>query len=241
MTGWTVTTSEGLKERVGLAEMIVNGDTGPVYEDRLEKVETVSAALSEAKKEISILEEVNSSEYQSMNLDYRLAQTKVDSLNAVLSTLQERLTLLFGESINGDSQAEAQATLERTSAAVVETRKELATLENEMGYDRLAVDLNYKIAQEKVDNLNERMEGLIQNLSLLQGERAVPSEITGYLVAGKPGIPYPVLPERPPAFNILMMGAIVGAVIAWAMMNRRWIVKGMPSSGTAKPDEDEEE
>jgi len=240
MTGWTETSGGEVKRTVGLAEMIVNGDTGPVYENKLEKVETVSTALAEAKKEIAVLE-VNSSKHLAMNLDYRLAQTEVDTLNAVLSQLHERLTLLSGEMIDGDNGSGAQEAFDRTSAALAEARKELAIMEKEMGYDRLAIDLNYRIAQEKVDNLNNRMEALIQKLSLELEERTVPSEITSYLVAGKSGPPYPVLPERPQPLNILMMGAIAGAVIAWAILNFRWIAKGMPSSSTPKSDEDEKE
>ena len=124
---------------------------------------------------------------------------------------------------------------------LAEARKGLAALENNLGYDRLAVDLEYQVAQEKVDNLSERMEGLTDRLSLLIGENVEKSEVTGYLVAAKPSMPYPLLPERPSAKNTLMMGAIAGIAIAWGLLNFKWISKGMPSSSQARTKEEDEE
>jgi hypothetical protein len=188
----------------GLSEMIANGiTTGKVYDNIVEKVEIVSAALAEAKKELATLENNEAEQLANLavNLDYRLAQIKADTLNAVMLTLQERLNLLSRESISGDKQSDAQVAFERTSIALAEARKELVLLESQLGYDRLAMDLDYQVAQEKVDNLNVRMEALTYNLSLLQGGRIDPSEITGYLVAGKSTIPYPVVPGRRQARN----------------------------------------
>lgn len=225
----------------GLVELMADGVTqGTVYENVMEKIEAVSVALAEAKKEIAVFDS-NPGENLVKNLDYRLTQIKVDALNAELVILQERLTLLSRESINRDSQSDTQAAFERTSVALAETRSELKILESQVGYDQLAIDLNYQVAKEKVDNLNDRMEDLARKLSLLLGERAEPSDITGHLVAGKPSIPYPVLPERPQARNTLLMGAIIGIAGAWVLINWRWIAKVMLSSSTAKPDEDEKE
>jgi hypothetical protein len=34
-----------------------------------------------------------------------------------------------------------------------------------------------------------------------------------------------------------MMGAIIGVVIGWVILNIRWIAKGMPSSDTSKKED----
>jgi hypothetical protein len=75
-------------------------------------------------------------------------------------------------------------------------------------------------------------------LGSLVGNTTDSSEITGYLVAGKPIKPIPIIPERPGAMNTLMMGAIIGAIVSWILLNIRWIAKGMPSSPSKKEEED---
>ena len=226
---------------IGLAEMIVDGiNSGTVYENRIKEVETTSEALAESRRELNNLE-TQMGRNSPSTLEYRLAQINVDILSSELSALQERLALLGTVSVTGENPVDMQSDITKIAAALSETKNELTILEEQLGYDRLAVDLDYQVAQEKVDNLNEKLEDLTSKLSSLVGEHIEASEITGYLIAGKPSIPFPLLPERPKASSTLMMGAIGGIVAAWVILNFRWIVKGMPTSSPSKPDEDEKE
>jgi hypothetical protein len=237
MTGWAEDTPIGTEKKMGLAEMITNGiTTGTEYRERLEQIQTVSAALAEARREIAAIDN-DSSGNLTMSRDYRLAQFKVDTLNAELSTLQERLNLLSSQSVNGNSQLDTQTAFDKVSVALAEAKEGLATLESQLGY----TDLDYRIAQDKVNNLDNELANLTTKLSSMLTENVDSVEMTDYFVMGNPSIPIPVLPERVRARNVLMIGAIVGVGGAWVALNFRWIAKGMPSSSMAKPDELEEE
>jgi hypothetical protein len=155
--------------------------------------------------------------------------------------LQERLALLAPARVIEEDPADTQSDINKIATALSQSRNELATLENQSGYDRLAMELDYKVAQEKVDNLNSRLRDLNEQLGSLIGGITKSQEIGDYLAVGSPSMPTPVLPERIRLRNLLMIGAILGISIAWAILNFRWITKGMPPTSTVSRNEDEEE
>ncbi len=244
MTGYTQVGGTTQTSVIGLAEMIANGDTSSTeYTNALKKIETTSKALDDAKKELNNLQNQSTQDQKPASPDYQIAQIKVDTLNAQNSVLQEKMRQLYQQILaeeQGGEQLDLQSVFNKTSAALAEAKKKLSDLESQLGYDRLATDLDYKIAQDKVNNLNTRLEDLTQQLGSLVGGNVNPTE-TDYLVAGNPTIPSPVLPARGRARNALIMGAIIGIVAAWGMLNYKWITKSLFSSGTAKPDGDGEE
>jgi hypothetical protein len=227
VTGGTVT--------IGLAEMITNGDTSsPEYLSTLAKVEVAISALSEAKKELTAL---NRSDKITNKLEYQIAQIKLDTLNSELSSLWNKLSTLTRESINGDGQGNTQQAFSKIAAALVQTKNELAALEKKLGYDRMSAELDKKVTQDKVSNLNTTLENLTLQLSSLAGDNGNSAQIN-YLTAGEPSVPVPVLPQRAGTKTLLIF-ILVGIVGGWALLNFKWIAKGMPSSSMTKQDEDE--
>jgi len=224
-----------------LVSLIVRDITsGWEYDKIYKNLERISDALAEAEKELADMKAQFSTRYLVLELEYEAAKSKFENLNRTLASLTEKLN----RSRSGEQYfVESKRAFERTSEALAEVRNELSILEAQIrGPGVYSVeDLDYQIAQTKFENLNRELAGLTGKLSLLLGGNVKPAEITGYLVAGNPSMPTPALPERMRARNALMMGVIAGVVIAWALLNFRWIAKGMPLSGTAKPDEDEEE
>ena len=224
-----------------LVSLIVRDITsGWEYDKIYKNLERISDALAEAEKELADMKAQFSTRYLVLELEYEAAKSKFENLNRTLASLTEKLN----RSRSGEQYfVESKRAFERTSEALAEVRNELSILEAQIrGPGVYSVeDLDYQIAQTKFENLNRELAGLTGKLSLLLGGNVKPAEITGYLVAGNPSMPTPVLPERIRARNALIMGVIAGVVIAWALLNFRWIAKGMASSGTAKPDEDEEE
>lgn len=232
----------GDDQTTGLADMIARGvTTGTTYKETVEKVETASAALSEARRELAILESQSIINNSAEDLEYQLAQDEVNALNMELSVLQDRLTALSREIIVKENQPDTQEAFERTSAALAEARKELTLLASQPGNEHLSKDLEYRVLQQKIDTLNSELATLTEKLSSLLGDNIDTEEITGFLVVGRPSIPLPVIQERIRGRNALMMGGIIGLCGAWVALNFRWITKGMPSSNAPKHREEEEE
>jgi ABC-type phosphate transport system auxiliary subunit len=239
MTGYTETQGNTQTHVTGLAEMIANGDTTSAdYIYRQKKVETISNALAEAKKELASVTSQETPDL-STNADYQIASIKVETLTAELTTLQDNLGKLYQQILDEEraDQTDLQTAFSKSSEALASAKTEFSDLEKQLGYDHLAADLNYKIAQDKVDNLDTRLTDLTKQLGDLVGNTSYSSD-ADYLIAGNPTIPSPVLPERGRARNTLIMGAVIGAIVGWGILNFRWIAKGMPSSSTP-PSQDE--
>jgi len=227
-----------------LAEMIANGNTsGPVYLNALKKVNTISQALADAKKELSNLQIQTAQNPASPSSEYQIAQMRIDTLNVQQSVLSKKLSQLYQQIVNlegQDTQAIAQSLFTQTSVALAEAKRDLADLENQLDYDRLASDLDIKIAQDKVTNFSNRLQVLTQQLGTLVGSN-IDSLVTDYLVAGNPSYPSPVLPVRAKAKDTLMMGAVAGIIIAWVLLNLKWIIRQLSSLGASDSNHDETE
>jgi hypothetical protein len=238
MAGYTQT---GGVYVAGLAEMISNGDTtSKEYTTAVSKVEATSKALVEAKNERSNILNQSSQNQTISNPDYQVLQIKISTLNAQQTTLRAKIAQLYQQLLNSegkDTQAEAQALFSNTNLALIQAKKDRDAMEKKLGYNRLSSNLDVKIAQDKVDNLNSRLETLTKQLGSLVGGNANLLQ-TDYLVAGNPSHPFPVLPERARAKNTLMMGAIFGVVLAWGALNNKWIIKSIRGLGSSKPQEE---
>jgi hypothetical protein len=233
----------GTAGTTGLTQLIAAGITSGIeYENIMLEIETTAKALAEAQMEYDDL--VNNTNESSLatNLDYQIAQIKVDMLTSELQALQDKLIPLYTQIINlndENGQSDSQIAFDRISVALAEAKKELETLEYQLGYDPLVAGTDLGLAQEKVNTLNSRLTELTDQLGTLIGEDTESLE-TGYLVAGNPSVPSPVLPERSRARNTLLTGAIAGVIIAWVIMNFRWLIKLISPSSPAKPEDEEE-
>lgn len=225
-----------------LTNMIARGATSSqLYEDTQEDVERASTALVEARMALIILENQVTFAHLEVAQDYRFAQAKVETLNKTLNALSERLILLSPTGVGGDNPLDAQLAFTRTSTALAEARRELIILESQENTKNSGKGLDYQVARATLATLKNEMGILTEKLSLLLGNNFEPEEITGYLVAGNPSIPIPVLPERVRARNALMWGVIIGLGGAFVLLNYRWIAKGMPASSPDLHGEDDEE
>lgn len=227
----------GTETQVGLTQMILDGiDSGIEYENLMLEIETAAAALAEAQAELDTLTNQNE-ESTNTSVEVQLAQLKVDTLTAEMTSLQENLASLYTQII--DSGNGSQLDFDRISIALAEARQELETLEEQLGFDRLAADTELAIAQEQVTNLNTRLTELTDQLTSLIGSTDTTLE-TGYLVTGNPSVPAAVMPQRSRARNTLLTGAIVGIVIAWVILNFRWLVALVSPSTRPKTEEEQE-
>jgi hypothetical protein len=233
----------GTTETTGLTQLIAAGITSGIeYENIMLQIETTAEALAEAQMEYDELVSDTSQSSLSTNLDYQIAQIKVDTLTSELQALQDKLIPLYTQIINlneGNGQSDNQIAFDRISVALAEAKKELETLEYQLGYDPLEAGTNLELAQEKVNTLNSRLTELTDQLGTLVGEDNESLE-TGYLVVGNPSVPSPVLPERSRARNTLLTGAIAGVIVAWVIMNFRWLINLISPSNPAKPEDEEE-
>ena len=224
---------------MGLSQLIANGvSSGVEYNSIMLQIEYTAEALAEAQREYDLL--VNqSSEALSKSLEYRLAQIKIDTLNIELTALQERLATLYAQIINIEDGGEsAQSKFETISLALREAKKELETLENQLGYDSLAVDMEFIVIEDKIENFNGQLDTLTTQLGALIGDNVETLE-SGYLVAGNPSIPIAVLPPRAQARNTLIMGAILGIAVAWVVLNFTWLKRSMVPGGARPQDEED--
>ncbi len=221
-----VDTTTGLPV-MGLAEMIANGvSTGSAYEDAKKKLATTSEALSSDKKQLAILESQVSEEQLTLGLEIKLAQATLDNLNVEFTTLLQRLNELASQDTSGNTQAD----FERTSAALAQARQEMATLQATLVGTQLPQDLDYQVAQARIDTLNNELTVLNNSLSTTMVSTGEASTAINSLAVGNPSIPEIVFPERVKARNALAIGALLGMIIAWAILNRQWLKKAFVSS-----------
>ena len=123
---------------------------------------------------------------------------------------------------NAGSSTSTTDLFDETSLELKKAKDDLNSLLVQSGYNPDAEELELQIAQDKVKNLNSRLNDLTEELSNSVGTSA--PILTDYLVTGSPTAPTVVLPERTRARNVLMAGALFGAIIAWAALNYKWLM-----------------
>jgi len=106
----------------------------------------------------------------------------------------------------------------------------MATLQATLVGTQLPQDLDYQVAQARIDTLNNELTVLNNSLSTTMVSTGEASTAINSLAVGNPSIPEIVFPERVKARNALAIGALLGMIIAWAILNRQWLKKAFVSS-----------
>ena len=212
----------------GLAEMIATGTTtGTAYEIAKYQLDTTSQALANDRKQLAVLESNANKNQVQLSLDIRIAQAELDTQNARLAVLLEDLQSLTYES-------DATNNLEKydkTSTALSKARQELAALEIKLTGTQLPQNLDYQVAQSRIDTLNNELSVLNDSLSSTFVSTGGALAAIDSLAIGNPSVPEVLFPDRVKARNALAIGAILGILIAWAILNYRWLGKVLTSSG----------
>ena len=231
----------GTAQETGLTQLIIDGTTsGPIYNDLMNKIETTSQALAEAKGEYDLIISATMPQSTVISPEYQLAQMKVGILTNELADLEEELSAIYTQMITLNSEnGDIESAYNNTLVALNQAKEERETLENQLEYDRLYSDIEYQITQDKINNLNRQVVSLNDELGSLVGDN-VESIDTRYLVVGNPSTPTVLLPQRDRARDIIIMGAIAGVVLAWILLNFRWLWRTL-SYKSPSADVDEEE
>jgi chromosome segregation ATPase len=211
----------------GLSQLIASGITaGATYDNLMNKIEIVAEELAEAQLEYDQLTATQN--LADMSIEYQVTMIKIETYTAELNALQEKLAALYTQMINMENGQSSHSDLDRISAALSEIKQELESLEIQLGYDRVYAEAEINNAQDRVNTLSTRLNDLNGELAVLISDiENAESLETGYLVAGNPSNPISVLPERAQARNTLIMGAILGVVVAWLILNFRWIIHSL--------------
>ena len=231
MMGYTITSGTIQTQVSGLAEMIVRGNTtGPEYTLALQRIEAASVAMAEAQKQKALLVSQTSAGNlsESEYFEYQIAQIKINALNQQRTSLIEKLGQLTLQRNINENQQSIQVTFEKTSAALVEARKEMADLESQGSDTSSSEELEIKFAQLKIDGLNQELVMLNTNLSSLIADSISTSSITNYLSVGKPSTP--IYETSIKLSTGLIIGVILGIVIAWMILNFKWLTRSISKS-----------
>jgi hypothetical protein len=199
-----------------------NGETARATQTSLGKIST---ALSDAKKQLAVLQAEAIINQELSNTDYVSGKARVNDLTGKLTAIMEKQGYL-----------DAQAKFEITSIALASARQEQA-LAMARNSTTLESNVEYQAASGKVESLNNQLTLLNQKLGTSVVEGTATPLVDYSLAVENASVPIPVLPARAKARNALMMGAIIGIGVSWALLNRRWFAKGM-SSQPEKEDED---
>jgi len=218
-----------------IAVLIGQGESDAAIETVQEDIERLGSAIVVNREELANIESQWSGEGLTENLNYQLAQADIANLDIEIYALRERLVSLVNESALEEYEQDIQASFKKTSAALAEARNELANLENQWIGESLAENLDYQIAQTRVDNLNRELELLNDRLSSILVSNGDASEEIDFLAVGNPSMPAPVFPMR--LRTALMLGIVVGVGGAWVVLNFRWLTK----IGASSPEDEEDE
>ncbi|MFA5309033.1 MAG: hypothetical protein WC370_06055 [Dehalococcoidales bacterium] len=228
---------------VGLVTMIAQGmtESDPQYATALNLINQTSESLVKARQDVAVLQSrITDSTDLVLSQDYLLAQAKVDNLRAQLSDTTNKLASLTLQSTAGLGQLTLQQSFDLTSVALTDARSQLAELESSHANSAyVSADLDYQLAQAKVDTLTSQLGSLTASMTALVASDVDTVGITDSLVAGNPSIPVPVLPEKIRMRNALMIGAILGIVLAWGILNWKWIRKSVFAKPAIAEKEDE--
>jgi hypothetical protein len=214
----------------GLAGLIAVGADQSAVNSTMLSVQAVGDELAKAKRELDTMK--NNADYSNLdnNLDYQLAQDKVTTLENSLASLRNKLSVLNSQRTSGQQQSETKAAFDRTSIALAQAKQELADVSGTSSEDYLKNSLEYQVAQSKVDTLNDQLSTLNDKLSSTLVASIETSNTVDYLAVGNPSIPSLVFPSRMRIRNALLVGAILGALIAWIILNFRWLRKTLFTS-----------
>lgn len=189
----------------------------------LREIDTVTVAVVEAETELAGIRVQATGEDLANDAEYLALEAQLSALEIELGQRVAEMANIIAEGTGGKEYTAALGAIDRTSKALSEARSRLNEMEAGASVGHLEEDLDYLAARTKVDSLNRRLSTLTSQLtgSLVEGQ---PSGIAlDYLAVLQPSPPTPVPPERIRGRNAVMMGAILGLGLAWAVLNRRWV------------------
>ncbi len=200
------------------------------YQDTLKAIETTKAALLDAQQELNAIAPDGIDSSLENNPTYVMLTAKIKALQAQLDKLTPGLADIIaqGTDTNDEFANSLVAAIEKTSAALVEAQKELAILEMQSTENSSSLSLDYKLAQDKVENLSKQLTSLNEKRDSLLVSSVDASTITDYLVIGNPSVPGP--PSSLKLNTTILVGALIGIIIAWVVLNFRWFTKGASTS-----------
>jgi hypothetical protein len=239
ISGYDITSTNGVVHVMGLAEMIADGLTGPVYDDLLAQVEETSSSLANLRKQLTLIEIELEDENSMLAVDLQIIQAEIESHNEELSILLDSLPPVTGSAYEV-SLRELRAAYDRTSVALSDARKELRLLDIEgKSVEMESIELDYRMAQAKVDNLYMELATINDTLSSLLVGEVTSTEIENLLAIGVPEMPTPVVSLR--LRDVLIVGGLIGAVLTWLILNRKWVIRGLFQSGSKSSEKEDEE
>ncbi|HEY40929.1 MAG TPA: hypothetical protein G4O18_03615 [Dehalococcoidia bacterium] len=210
------------------------------YEFLVEDIDNVMQILLEAEQELADLSLESATSSIDNDPTYIALAAKVTALETQLSRQAENLATLIATGDSSENYVDAVKSVERTSEALAEAKSELAILRAQSDIDYTGQNLDYQIAEARVDNLISELAELTDRItSLLTGNGDEPTALE-YIVVGKPSSPVPSI-DRIRGRDAILLGSILGVGVAWVTLNFKWLAKGMPSSNVAKREEGEEE
>lgn len=221
---------------MGLAEMIANNITGETYEKLLGSLKNITGEIVKTRNEITTVETQLKDLNSALEIDRVIIQAEIVSLSDDLDTLLSNLPSTTAEH---DANT-VQEAFDRTSIALAEAKKEIALLESNVESETIRYeDLEYRMAQTKVDNLYTELGILNDSLNSFLVDEADEPEIEN-LAIGVPEMPTPVTAGSR-LRDVLLIAGIIGIGGAWLILNRKWLISSLsPSSKTSKENENEE-
>lgn len=218
------------------------------YIENLTEMLEIEADLLKATEELRNINQQIGQYDLNLNPNYIIAEAKLVSLDSELSVAVSRLGSLMGTGINSGEQYESTvAEIDRLGIALAELRSQVAGMEAQVEAMKATLNVKYDVASTKVEAMNNRLQELSQILALSSAEPDSDLEVPGSVLVDGPTIP--IDPENPPAKPqlkpsgrmTLLQGAGAGLVIAWLVMNRRWVLERLGMSSKAAPREEEED
>ena len=205
------------------------------YQNTLEAIDTTKVALLEAQSELADLMPTEIASDIQNDPDYVMTTAEIKALQDQLALLTPGLADIITQGSNNNQDVNSlMDAIQRTTTALIEAQKELANLEAQWMNNNELIILEYRLAQDKVENLSNLLTRLNEQRDSLIVNYVDTSTITDFLVIANPSMPAP--PSSLQLGTSLLLGAIIGIIIAWVILNFRWFTKGASTS----PEEEED-
>jgi hypothetical protein len=195
------------------------------YQNRLNEIESTKTALLEAQNWLSQIAVQHGSFELTMDPQYIALSARIEALQRELEKAADEMAALIAQGDSGADYVEAVQAVERASEALGSTRKDINTLEAQAALTYFEDRLAYTEANTKVVRLSQQLNDLIAGLGSPPSSNPEPTETSYFSISGEPSDPVIVPPDRVRGRNALIEGTLLGLVVAWVVLNRRWLVK----------------
>lgn len=204
------------------------------YQSKLNEIETTKTDLLEAESKLSQIIEQGESFDLTTDPQYIALDAKIESLQRELTNAADRMAVLIAEGDIGPDYTNARQAVERASEALGGARQEVTRLKAQAAVTYFEQRSAYTEANASVERLSKRLNDLIAGLSSSPTDSPEMKGGVDFRIAGEASTPALVPPERIRGRNALMMGGLLGMGVAWVVLNRKWLSKGLSSFSTEK-------